>query len=432
VARKRGESAIERTEFQKLRLGVIKDLRVSIANFLNGSLELEAFKKTIDSINKKHNHWGFRGIKGQMFFNTLSNVAEDAKKLNSELKTALLLPKNIQEAKEKIDNFGDYVVKLGLNAEDKRSFPNLSSVPYFLSYFWQIQDKDKYPVFYHSTDTVFNDLGFTQQTGTWGDRYVAFYNLLEELRELYRTAKLRDYSFWDVEHIFWFSYNEKNAVSLKVVKAKKEKNGDKTSSAKVVVSEVEDDFIPPVVKDIPLLSLGDEELAKEYEKVGKKIEDVFEDKLYKLFVMLGFETQRLGKGKGRVPDGIILARQEQYAVIYDAKSRREPYNIGTDSRAITEYINAYSHQLRREGIRNIYFAIISSDFKEGQNDIVRAIKMDTGVQEFLFLKAELLLYILELKLKNASIELGRSGLQQIFQHHLVITKEEIQEFLYGM
>lgn len=59
-----------------------------------------------------------------------------------------------------------------------------------------------------------------------------------------------------------------------------------------------------------MLAIGSEEMETKYSKLGKKIEDVFEDKLHKLFVMLGYETDRLGKGKGRVPDGIILARQE--------------------------------------------------------------------------------------------------------------------------
>ncbi|MBI2676912.1 MAG: hypothetical protein HYX21_03155 [Candidatus Yanofskybacteria bacterium] len=57
--------------------------------------------------------------------------------------------------------------------------------------------------------------------------------------------------------------------------------------------------------------------------------------------------------------------------------------------------------------------------------------METGVQEVFLLKADLLLFALELKLKDPSIGLDKYGLQQIFHYSGVISKEDIQEYLAG-
>jgi hypothetical protein len=46
------------------------------------------------------------------------------------------------------------------NAPDKRKVPNPGSTCYFLSYFWQIANKNKWPIFYTSLTQSFADLGF--------------------------------------------------------------------------------------------------------------------------------------------------------------------------------------------------------------------------------------------------------------------------------
>ena len=48
------------------------DLIASVLNplvlgYLNGKVPLAEFKSEIDSINKRHEWWGFKGVKGQMF-----------------------------------------------------------------------------------------------------------------------------------------------------------------------------------------------------------------------------------------------------------------------------------------------------------------------------------------------------------------------------
>ena len=80
--------------------------------------------------------------------------------------------------------------------------------------------------------------------------------------------------------------------------------------------------------------------------------------------MLGFDTKLLGQGQGRVPDGLALSLDDSYAILWDAKVRSEGYSMGTDDRAIKEYITTQSRELkRRRGLRNIYYFVISATFR---------------------------------------------------------------------
>src|SRR5581483_1503005 len=66
--------------------GTLKSL---LADYLAGKLTLETFKPKNDGINKEHRRWGFQGIKGQMFFNLVVNVASDAAECDNEIKAAI-------------------------------------------------------------------------------------------------------------------------------------------------------------------------------------------------------------------------------------------------------------------------------------------------------------------------------------------------------
>ena len=71
-----------------------KQLKPLVESYLAGRLPLATFKSQVDGINKRNPCWGFRGIKGQMFFNMLVNTASDAAECDQELKAALAAPNN--------------------------------------------------------------------------------------------------------------------------------------------------------------------------------------------------------------------------------------------------------------------------------------------------------------------------------------------------
>ena len=53
---------------QRARL-IDGELKPLLQNYLSGQSNLTEFKTKVDGINKWNEFWGFKGIKGQMFFN---------------------------------------------------------------------------------------------------------------------------------------------------------------------------------------------------------------------------------------------------------------------------------------------------------------------------------------------------------------------------
>lgn len=88
------------------RVDVIdRDLNPLLSDYLKGKVSLPDFKTRVDSINKRHEYWGFKGIKGQMFFNLAMNAAEDHTEFDATLKAALALPTNEEAARSMISLF---------------------------------------------------------------------------------------------------------------------------------------------------------------------------------------------------------------------------------------------------------------------------------------------------------------------------------------
>ena len=118
-------------------------------------------------------------------------------------------------------------------------------------------------------------------------------------------------------------------------------------------------YVPPIVAILPQLARHDEALIDVAKRSGTTVERAFEKYIDAAFTVLGYETKLLGQGKGRVPDGLALALDDSYAILWDAKVRTNGYSMGTDDRAIREYITTQSRELkRRRSLRNIYYLVI--------------------------------------------------------------------------
>ena len=168
------------------RLDAIKILQTIIADFLNDRLALGAFKTDIDSYNKQHNLWGFTAVKGQMFFNQLTKYSDaNPDSLTQLLKAVLHEPADLKDALNKIEKLEKYCATIFAKAKDKRKAPNPKSVGYFLSYFWQIHNHEKWPVLYSSIILSFTDIGLWAEPSSQKEGYDNFYNLNEEVKEIY-------------------------------------------------------------------------------------------------------------------------------------------------------------------------------------------------------------------------------------------------------
>ncbi len=416
-------------ELDRRRRETIPEVAGWIIRFLQGDVPLEEFKTGIDGINKRNRLWGFQGINGQMFFNMLTKNSVAGNRHGefvSLLKCVLPVPSSIEKAKALIEKFSEFTRDLGKYCQDMRAAPKVGSVPLFLSYFWQIQAPDIYPMYYSSMVNAFRDLGIWSPTGIVSDDYVAFYQLNYALRDFLSEKTGKKLHLWDVEHAFWFHMQPTGDQKEQVVQPK---STPPIHPLKDKVEDLPESYIPPVVSILPLLAQNDENMNKACQKTDKKIEKVFEERLAVLFGMLGYQTELKGQGHGRVPDGVAISEEFRYAIVYDAKVRQQAYTMGIDERAIREYIASQSERLRRRGIRSIYFMVISSAFTGDHDDVIRGMKIETGVNEVLLVDVKALLAMLEGKLRNPDISLGPDGIQRLLASSGILTESDAREFM---
>ena len=415
-------------ELDQHRREVIPEVMGWITQFANGEVPLEEFKTAVDGINKRHRLWGFKGVNGQMYFNMLTKkslAGDRLAELDGLLKMIFPVPSGETEIRDKMDKLVDFTRGLGQYSQDARTAPKVGSIPFFLSYFWQIQDPGKFPVYYTSMVNVLRDEDIWFPTRNVADDYVEFRKLNYHFLESFGWQSSRGLHLWDVEHAFWFQSQQS------VIESAEEETVETPGG---VVGEerdarLPDSYIPPVVSILPRLAYNDEALAELCRRAGKAIEKVFEERIAILFQMMGYEVELLGQGRGRTPDGVATSREFRYAIIYDAKVRQNNYTMGTDERAIREYINVTGERLRRQGIRNIYFMVVSSDFSGDHDDTIRSLKIETDVREVLLVTADALLAMLEGKLRSPDIHLGPDNIQRLLASSGILAESEIREFL---
>ncbi len=419
------------------RITVIENkLKPLLLRYLNGNIALPYFKSKVDSINKLDTLWGFKGIKGQMFFNMVINVADNLEECDQELKSALTVPANEQIASSRIKTFESYVRRLGdewVNAGNTRyGCPKVSSIPFFLSYFWQIQDRDEWPVYYTNSVQVMSDLNIWQPSGDLAQNYLAFKHIYENLAEIFKEESGKQFNLYEVEHVFW--YKGGNPYEVRKSGNEQESVG-RTKPIKIIPVEssllLPESYIPPIIAILPRVATNEEVLVEAAKKSGTSLERAFEKYIDAAFTILGYETKLLGQGKGRVPDGLASALEENYTILWDAKIRKDGYSIGTDDRIIREYITKQSRDIKkRQSLRNIYYMIISSKFTDDFEDAIRSIKMETSINEVILVEADALVAMVDAKLRAPlQITLGPDGLQRLFSVSDIITAEKVREQL---
>ncbi|MHC1753650.1 restriction endonuclease FokI C-terminal domain-containing protein [Humidesulfovibrio sp.] len=424
---------------QKRRELIKNSLQPLLAGYLGGSLALAEFKSQNDSLNKANSFWGFRGFKGQMFFNILTNVAMDpidgisSARFDAALKAALAMPASDAAAKKQIVDFSDFVSQLGeqhIAAGNKKSgCPKIGSIPFFLSYFWQIQDLNKWPVYYTNSVNTMADMNLWQPGEDAAENYVAFKLMHEELGKLLTKASGREFGFYEVEHVFWFKGGNplggERPLNTATPKAEHEPKHEGSAPERLPES-----YVPPIIAILPRMALNEPALQTAAKNSGTSLDNAFEKSVNAAFTILGYTTQPLGQGQGRVPDGIAIDQDSSYAIIWDAKVRAEGYSIGTDDRKIREYVQTQTKKLKNRSLRNIYFAIISSSFKDDYDDPIRSLKMDTIIKEVCLIQADALVAMAEAKLRDPlQIDLGSTGLQRLFCNSGVLTGDMVREAL---
>jgi hypothetical protein len=429
----------EDNELDKNRNNIIEqELKPLLNNFFNNNIQLPDFKSKIDSINKRNELWGFKGIKGQMFFNMVLNAADDLDECEQEIKMAIKIPENEQIASSRIKTFESYIKRISNelleSGGSKYKTPKVGSLPYFSSYFWQIQDNKTWPIYYTNNTNVMKDLNLWQQTGNLSEDYIRFKHIIEELMDIFTRSSGKKFGLYDVEHVFWYhgGIPYESSKSSTVKDEEKEKMIESSIEIKFEdILTLPESYVPPVVAILPKMAQNEPKLEEIAKKSGIQLPNAFEKYVNSAFTILGYETTPLGQGLGRVPDGVAIDHDNSYAIIWDAKVRTDGYSMGTDDRTIREYISTQSRELkRRRRFRNIYYVIVSSKFTEDYDDSISNLKMDTDVNEVILLEADALVEIINAKLRDPlQITLGSDGIQRLFTNSRVLTAKKVRESL---
>ncbi len=411
--------------FDDNRLTAIEELKKLLGSFLKGDLSMTDFKENSETMCRTYPHWGFKGFSGQMQLNQYVNNIEDETK-EKNLKEALSLPKTLEEAVLKIDKLAEYLMELKTKNDNPKSIPRVNQ-SFMLSYFWELQATELYPVFFGSAKNVLENLGFDfKSQETAGNEYKYFVDIYHATRLFFETEKdvKEKHPVWYVEHVLWKQFKKEHTESDDNTEVKRE------TPNKIKIGKTPyESWIPPIIADLEALAMNQE--TEWTQKKGLKPEKAFETKLRYTFTILGYNVTELGQGKGREPDGIAISTDGHsgyYAIIYDAKAREVDYSIGTGDREIVEYIKNKQRELQRQRVDKVSFLIVSSEFADKPSldnslkDIYRATRVPV-----ILLRAKDLLYIVGRKLSNADID--HSQLEDLFLETGVLTADKIVDVL---
>ncbi|MDR0911814.1 MAG: hypothetical protein LBM96_04335 [Methanobrevibacter sp.] len=194
----------EHTELNDRRNKHLSELNDLIQRYLEEQIDLNNFKTKIDSHSKKNDLFGFKGTSGQMFFNMLFNNVEKLDKidnLNLILNNVLKCPNDIDDAKNKIKQLLDFNKEVNNKVNEKKKHGKNGSIPFFLSYFWNIQNNDIWPIYYDSLRKGLKKLGIIFNKDIVNN-YIDFYNINNEIKENYKEKTKKDISLWEIEYSF--------------------------------------------------------------------------------------------------------------------------------------------------------------------------------------------------------------------------------------
>lgn len=79
----------------------------------------------------------------------------------------------------------------------------------------------------------------------------------------------------------------------------------------------------------------------------------------------------------------------------------EGYSLGSDDRAIREYVNHFCPRLAKEGLKRIGFIIVSNSFKSDVSDFINEITWTTDIKRFVLLTSEALSHLLAYRMKDS-------------------------------
>jgi hypothetical protein len=188
------------------REAALPELRSILDRFLAAETGLSEFVKESQDFAVAKPYWGFRGF-AQMQLNQYAKIAEAAglvEEVEQGLRATLRAPANDDEARAAFHEIGeltsrliDEAGRLGLGK------PAPGRIPLVVSYFWEAQDRDRWPISYPTSKRTLETYDLYRDAGHPADAYLAFRDATIGL-----GAELGA-DTWEIEHLLWLFRQEK-------------------------------------------------------------------------------------------------------------------------------------------------------------------------------------------------------------------------------
>jgi len=180
-----------------------------LSQFLEGEIDAESLRAEMAGMAQSNKLWGFSGWGGAVFFDYLLKSVRKSGDvdIDSLLRETLKPPEGHDAAREKITNLERVVGTLREADLEMANLPRKGDVPYFLSYFWQLDEPDEYPIYYKSMRNVFEEMDIWTESEDLGESYVDFWQINEDIRTILESETSRDIHLWEIERLCLFIEN---------------------------------------------------------------------------------------------------------------------------------------------------------------------------------------------------------------------------------
>ncbi len=182
------------------RRGVREEIRALFRQFADGGIDLSTLRSTFDQKSRSGAAWesfGFGGMSGAMFLNTLvKHLPNYSEQLSDQLRAVLLpAPEADQKARQRMQTFHAQVVETMELAGVTKQAVQPTRVPFFVSAAWHMEDPERWPVYYESTRNQLREDGLFTPADNPVESYFRYV-------EVVRTIKSAlDVSMWELEQL---------------------------------------------------------------------------------------------------------------------------------------------------------------------------------------------------------------------------------------
>jgi energy-coupling factor transporter ATP-binding protein EcfA2 len=195
-------------ELVEARNTALPDLLACLGRFLKGETGLAEFVKESNDFAFAEQHWGFKGF-AQMQLNQYAKVATGANlvpDVEASLRSGLPAPADenaaraaLQTVLEMTERLVDEATRLGVGK------PAPGRVPLIISYFWEAQDRERWPIAYRASRESLAGFGLYHESPDPLESYMALRNVIIEL------GRTLGGTIWEIEQLLWSLRPQKKA-----------------------------------------------------------------------------------------------------------------------------------------------------------------------------------------------------------------------------